>query len=931
MNKGIKNLKSRTELVSSLFYIIILLYICIAGLGCNGTENEEHKFKIGFSQVQSDDDWRKTMNSEMKREVSFHDNIEFIKKDAGENANKQIAQIEELVKAKVDLLIVCPIASIPLTPILEKVYQSGIPVVLIDRRINSENYTSFIGGSNYEIGKIAAKYAINLLKKKGNVLVIKGISNASPFIDREKGFIDFIAQEKEIKIIKELEDHQVDYEKELINVLSKHKDIDIVFAHTDFIAKHIYEINKKIGGNPKLKIIGVDGLPNPGLGMDMVDKKQLTATVTYPTGGQEAILTALDILNKKPFAKINLLKETVIDSSNVNTLFQQSTKINSQQIDIDKRQEKINQQIKITKNQTNIILAISITLALMIILGGVLLFYLNENKKIRIKIENQNNEIIKQKNNLEILIEKLKEASDAKFNFFTNISHELRTPLTLIMAPLEDTLKSSKLHFTLKGNLELIERNANRLLRLINQLMDFRKIEEGKMNLKISTFDLQHFISEIAFNFNNLAKKKNIVYNTKFKAEPFNISTDLEMLDKVLFNILSNAFKFTEEYGNISIIVENNIKDNTATIRVIDNGIGMTEEEAQHAFDIFYQGHSSTLQGTGIGLSLSKELIHLLNGTIQINSKKGLGTEFIITLPIIKEVPIPLDEQNSNTANTLDKSISGLYINDFIPIEIENNNSISNAEYTIILIEDNVDLREFLKNKLNVNYEIITAENGEDGLNLIYEYIPDLVITDIIMPKLNGFALTEIIKNDVKTSHIPVIQLTAKNANEDQIEGMKTKADAYITKPFNFEYLEETINAILKNRFTLKNHFTSELTSESKSNMPNKLDRKFINDFTSIVEKNLSNENVSVDDICREIGVSRVQLYRKVRALLGYNINEYILSVRLQRAKYLLLNENITISEVAYKVGFSSQAYFSTVFKSKFNITPKEFKEKKVI
>ena len=253
--------------------------------------------------------------------------------------------------------------------------------------------------------------------------------------------------------------------------------------------------------------------------------------------------------------------------------------------------------------------------------------------------------------------------------------------------------------------------------------------------------------------------------------------------------------------------------------------------------------------------------------------------------------------------------------------------NISEKSASILIIEDNDDLNSFLRNRLEGTYEVLTAKDGNEGVNKAFDVIPDLIISDIIMPGMSGLKLAEILKNDLRTSHIPIILLTAKTSIEDQIEGMKSHADMFIIKPFNLNYLEESIASILKNRIILREHFVNELPSESRSNASNKLDRKFISEFTSIIESNLSNEDLSVDDIYKGLGISKIQLYRKTKALLGFNVNDYILSVRLQKAKYLLMNEDLTISEVAYKVGFSSQAYFSTVFKSKFSITPSEFKE----
>lgn len=910
-----------------IFSFLATLLLITSLMGCNKKKEVNKRYKIGFAQAQGGDNWRESMLKEMQREVSFYNEIDFYYKDAQANSKIQKEQIQELIDLKVDLLIVSPHEIQPLNAILEKAFDSKIPIVLIDRRINSDKYTAFIGASNYEVGQNAGKYTVALLKGKGKVLEITGLNTASPFIDRDKGFLDIISKSKGIELIAKINDHEANFEKKIDSFIKKNKDLDVIFAQSDYIAKNVYQICKNNQVERKIKIIGVDGLSIEGMGMDKVASNQFKATVLYPTGGQEAIRTAIKILEKKPFKKENTLETTIIDSTNVKILQQQSKKVIEQQNEIDNRQLKINQQILISKNKTNIILAISITLAIALILSSVFYYLFKENKKISKKLMVQKDEISSQKNELEKLVKQVKEATDAKFDFFTNISHELRTPLTLIIGPLEDTLMSSKLHFSLKNNLELVQRNSFRLLKLINQLMDFRKIEEGKMEINASTQVLGDFVFEISNEFKDLARKKHISLNINDKTTWLIIDFDQSMIDKVLFNLLSNAFKFTEENGTINITIDQDKEQENAIIKIEDNGIGMSAEDVEHAFDVFYQGHSSTFKGTGLGLALSKELIIAHNGNIIINSKKGNGTCFTIILPFKQNNKNKeLNESEYNDGKNLKEK--HIYTTDVLPHNYEKvTTNISEKSASILIIEDNDDLNSFLSNRLEGTYEVLTAKDGNEGVNKAFDVIPDLIISDIIMPGMSGLKLAEILKNDLRTSHIPIILLTAKTSIEDQIEGMKSFADLFISKPFNLNYLEESIASILKNRIILREHFVNELPSESRSNASNKLDRKFISEFTSIIESNLSNEGLSVDDIYKGLGISKIQLYRKTKALLGFSVNDYILSVRLQKAKYLLMNEDLTISEVAYKVGFSSQAYFSTVFKSKFSVTPSEFKE----
>ncbi|MEP7109133.1 MAG: substrate-binding domain-containing protein [Ferruginibacter sp.] len=935
------HIKKNEDLVFNLFLQLkcwsacfSLAIISLLLVSCN-SKKDEKRFTIGFSQCTLGDSWRKTMQKEMERELSFHPEINFIIKDANLSSELQIKQIQELIDQHIDLLLVSPNQAEPITSIVDKAYKKGIPVIIIDRRTLSDNYTAFVGANNYKVGLNAGIFTNSLLKGKGNVIEIEGDpAGSSAAIDRHNGFTDFIKQYPGIKYITKfsVDGDKDPWQEPLSEFLKLHPDIQLIFATNDRLAFSAYKVCRNLGIDDKINIVGVDGLPGENGGIDLVEKGNLKATILYPTGGAEAIQTAVNILEDKPYYKENDLATTIIDSTNVRIMKLQSEKLSALQRDIDRSQQKIDEQNILTRYQTNIIYAISISLALSLIMGSILFYYLKENKKINARLARQNEEILSQRNQLIELDKTAREATEAKFHFFTNISHELRTPLTLILGPLEEILSSTKIHFAAMVQLEMVKKNALRLLRLVNQLMDFRKIEHDKMRLRASENNLTEFVTEISNAFTESANKKHISYRTESKDPAMKVWFDVNMLDKVLFNLLSNAFKYTNEHGSITVSINKDDNNSKAIIMIADTGIGMGPETLEHAFDLFYQGHEGAFKGTGLGLALSKELIMLHHGTIKIKSEKWKGTRFEIQLPLGK---MHLEE------NEIEKEISPYYLNyedaKIYTTELDKpssvsteNASTSGKEYSILLIEDNDEVRTFLKEQLNKAYEIIEAENGNIGLNLAYEIVPDVIVSDIMLPGKDGMAITEALKNDIRTSHIPIIILTARGSMEQQIEGLKLKADAYIVKPFNFKYLEETIKSLIKNREALKDHYTSELPNENhRGSVSKKIDRKFVSEFSSIIESNIANENFGVDDICKEIGISRVQLYRKVKAVLGYNVNDYILSVRMQKARYLLLNEDLSISEISYKVGFSSQAYFATVFKSKFGVTPKGFRERK--
>ena len=913
----------------TLFFCINVMVLSFF-VSCSGNKAEK-KYKIGFSQCTGADIWRKSMLESMQRELSFHPNTELIFRDAKDNSNLQISQIQELLDQNIDILLVSPNEAHPLTPIVEACFTKGIPVIAIDRKTSSGLYTSFVGADNYEIGKMAGNYVANLFKDSGNVVEIVGLPGSTPAIERHRGFAEGIKINPHVKISIEVYGNWLKTEatEELLKVSEQLRPNDVVFAHNDRMALAAREVYAQLGIADKARFIGVDGTSGPTGGLQLVSDSVLFATMLYPTGGEEAIQTAFKILNKEPFNKENRLQTLVIDRSNVRLMKLQTDKINSQQKDIEKQQEILAEQRRISNDQLTLMYFLVGAMLLLFLLGLIAAFSLRNNRRKNKKLAAQNLEISNQRNQLIEMTAMAKSATDAKFNFFTNISHEFKTPLTLILGPLEEVLQSSKLHFTIKNNLDLVQKNVFRLLRLINQLMDFRKIEHGKMKLKASENDLVLFVTDIADAFNEMARRKYITLKINARYRELLVWFDINMLDKVIFNLLSNAFKFTKEHGSITIFIDKSKDEKWVVISVEDTGVGMSHDSVEHAFDLFYQGDETTAKGSGLGLTLSKELIEIHKGRITLKSEKWKGTTFEIMLPLGNQ-HLEKDEMvpEGDPVNNLYSDIK-IYTTDIeLPTVISEEVQAVSKEFSLLLIEDNNDLRKFIRSRLEKSFEIYEVDNGNLGLEHAFEIVPDLIICDIILPGKDGFQITEKLKSDVRTSHIPVIILTAKAGIEQQIEGMKMKADAFITKPFNLLYLEETIKSLLRNRGVLREHYTSELPSEIKAGSSKKIDRKFINEFTAIVENNISNENFSVEDICREIGIPRVQLYRKLKALLGYNVNDYILNVRLRKAKYLLLADNSKISEVAFKVGFSSQAYFSTVFKSKFAVTPTEFKEK---
>lgn len=913
------------RLFLALFVIALLPAAC-------SRQAKEKQYVIAFSQCMDYDLWRHTMLGEMKRELALHNNIQFLYANANSNSDTQVAQIHDMLKQPVDLLIVSPNEVRPLTAILEKVYDAGIPVVLIDRKTSSGKYTAFIGADNFEVGQNAGRYAVAVLKGRGKVLEVTSQPDASPFIGRHRGFMAAVSQYPGIHYMGSVDARSL---QDLDSTVKIAGVPDIIFSHNDLMAGHVHDECVHLGIDKKVKIIGVDGLSADGMGLDMVTDKRISATVLYPTGGKEAIITALNILENRPFKRENQLFTTVIDSTNVRLMKMQAEKLASQQQDIEVQQHILDRQVLISHNQEMVIIVIAATLSLALIFGGLSFYFLRENRKITHRLEAQNKEISLQKNQLEEqknqLIEmsaRAEEAHQAKLTFFTNISHEFRTPLSLILSPLEDLAIHPRLPLTMRQTLKLVEKNVLRLYKLVNQLMDFRKIEFNKMPVQAAEYDLVEFIHDIIQSFQNLAQSKNIQLAFTTTERALTAWFDAGMLDKVIFNLLSNAFKFTKETGFVQVGLRQ--ENGSAVIRIEDSGVGMSEEVIAHAFDPFFQGGYETYKGTGLGLALSKELIELHKGTVTAQSQQGKGTTFEIRFPltVMRMTAATLPAPPTHTIISEDAKI---YTTELYPTPSTTATEPVNGkkEHSLLIIEDNDDLRQFIASRLSARYDILEAANSNAALRAIFDNSPDLIICDVMIPAKNGLELTKLLKSDVRTAHIPVILLTARSTEEQKLEGLKTGADAYMTKPFNFPLLEQQLATLLNNRQKSREHYSSDTVPGIQQITRKKTDRKFLTEFSAIVESNIGNDTFSVEQICRELNISQAQLSRKIKALMDCNVNEYIVNTRLKKAKYYLQHENLSIAEVAFKTGFSSPTYFSTVFKTKFSITPKEFKEGK--
>jgi len=536
------------------------------------------------------------------------------------------------------------------------------------------------------------------------------------------------------------------------------------------------------------------------------------------------------------------------------------------------------------------------------------------------------------KNNLEIARndkEKEIELSELKLNFFTNISHEFRTPLTLIISPLNELMGNAEFGPKVAKKLSIIDRNANRLLDLINQLLDFRKAEYGLLQLSTSQGNIVRFSKEVSLYFNETAKSRNIKYKFKHSDDEIVFPFDRNKIEIVLCNLLSNALKYCSSGDKIKLEVFK--KDDHCVISVKDTGLGMEADYIDKIFDRFYQiksAESTKMIGSGIGLSFSKKIIELHHGTIEVKSKKNSGTEFVIKLPLnLNYQGGEIDTDFFNTDNIK------AYDTKWNENQKENLN-ISRKENSILIIDDNPDILDYLKDILSDHYTILLATNGNEGFKIASAEIPDLIVSDVMMPGKDGITLCKELKSQIITSHIPIILLTARSSAVFEIQGFQTGADDYVTKPFNPIIIKARIASLLENRKNLRALLLNKIQFEptlAEIEKDTNTESAFIHKAIVLVENNIQNSSFSIDTMVNELNMSQSTLYRKVKSLTGLSLTSFIRSIRLKKAAHLILIDDLNLSQIAYEVGFNDYKYFKISFEKQFNCLPSKYKAKMTI
>lgn len=910
-------------------------------VACSG--KKEKRYKIGVSQCSAES-WRWKTNDEIEREKMFHDNVDVEIRSADDKNEKQIEDIRYFMDNGFDLIIANPNQGDALTPIIKEAHDRGIPVITFDRKISDDSYTVHMEVDNEEIGKSVAAYALHLVKHRPmKIIEIQGDSTMTPTKKRHSGFVSGLNGNQDVEIVSsvyanwnpEITERKVD------SLLDIYPDVDLIYAHSDVMAISASRTTKR-KGLTGIKFLGIDG--NPQVGIKAVADGEIDATFLYPTYGYKLLRTAIDILDGKKVARdITVPPLSPVDKSNADIMIQQDSLMKEETGKILVLKDQIDDYWQQYSSQKTLLYA---AVVIMVLLFGVIFLLWRsywQHRRHQQLLTEQYRLLQEERDKQKDLYIQLEEATQSKLAFFTNVSHDLRTPLTLIAEPVNQLLENKSLPEEKRRSLlKIASKNVRILGRLIEQILDFRKYENGKLKANLSEVRIYQLISEWIESFNAVIAKRDLKLTVDIPDDPeFRMAVDVEKMERVFFNIMSNAIKYTPNNGKIK--VECRCDGNELRIAVSDTGEGIAPEDLKRVFDRFYRVDKVRPKGSGIGLSLAKAFAELHGGTITAESEKGKGSKFTVILPVthVEEEEEKALPEKQYSQSEIDEELGD------VETDLPEINEDETEKTLLLVVDDNKDIQTLVEQLLSDEYRVICASNGRQGLKMASRYIPDIIVCDVMMPVMDGLECCRRLKNEVSTSHIPVLMLTACSMDEQRLEGYESGADSYIPKPFKSEILKARCRNLIDNRRRIKEIYSSSSATTGSNGagaeekkggdtpgkhtpdaIPLNIDNEFYNKFLGIVNERLSDPDLSIDEIAGKMNLSRSQLSRKIKSLTNYTPVEIVRNMRLRQARRLLTSTDRTISEIAYAVGFSLPAYFSKCYKDAFGESPSDLRSR---
>lgn len=898
--------------IAALVAVFSLLVSCSGG--------RKKRYVIGVSQC-SEDVWREKLNQELRVAALYYNNMDLDIASANDDVRLQTDQINRFVDKGVDLLIVAP-GQVSISPAIDRAYEKGIPVIIFDRRTRSNKYTAYIGADNREIGASMGEYLAGALPKGGRVVELCGLSSSSPAIERAEGFDSVVAVRPSIDIVAKL--HADWTEQGGFRVMdsllrSPHPDFDCLFAHNDRMAMGARRAAQQHGLDlQRIRFCGIDAMPQKGAGLELVKDGTLFASYIYPTRGDEVMRLAMNILEGKSYQRENRLSSALVTRDNARVLLMQNDETMRQQDHLATLRSRIDKAADDFNTQRGYLLVLLFFVVLLVVACGLAV----RAYVAKARINRQLNASMDQQRQM---TEEMERMTQTQLQFFTNVSHELRTPLTLIAGPTDQLLEDDTVQGAHRMMLEMVRRNTRILIQLVGEILDFRKVQNNKAHLHLNRFALQRELATWANDFRAVAARRKITIDVDASEvrQDAEIIADRDKLEHIYFNLMSNALKYTPEGGRITTALSYDGKQ--YVLSVSDTGKGIEEEALPHLFDRFFQARGA-VGGTGIGLSLVKAYVDLHHGDIRVESNEGEGTRFFISLPATQPGYDPAKDREARPVAERE-----LVDDSYVPEDInakEAADRITNAEDfdadrpLVLIIDDNNGMRAYLRSILKDRYNVSEAADGRQGLEKARREVPKLIVCDVMMPVMDGLEFTRQLKEDIATSHIPVVLLTARSLPEQREKGYETGADSYLTKPFSGQVLLSRIDNLLRSRTLLRSLFSGDKAEAAEEERLCSQDKTFVTRLREIIQQHLADSDFSVERLGEEIGLSRVQLYRKVKVLTGKTPVELLRKARLMKARTMVTTTDRSIAEIAYATGFTSPSYFNKCFKDEFGISP---------
>ncbi len=897
--------------IAALMAALALLASCTGG---------KKRYVIGVSQC-SEDVWREKLNQELRVAALFNNKMDLAIACANDDVRLQTDQINRFVDKGVDLLIVAP-GQVSISPAIDRAYEKGIPVIIFDRRTRSNKYTAYIGADNREIGASMGEYLAGALPKGGRVVELCGLSSSSPAIERAEGFDSVVAVRPSIDIVAKLHadwTEQGGFRAMDSLLRSPHPDFDCLFAHNDRMAMGARRAAQEHGLDlQRIRFCGIDAMPQKGAGLELVKDGTLFASYIYPTRGDEVMRLAMNILEGKSYQRENRLSSALVTRDNARVLLMQNDETMRQQDHLATLRSRIDKAADDFNTQRGYLLVLLFFVVLLVVACGLAV----RAYVAKARINRQLNASMDQQRQM---TEEMERMTQTQLQFFTNVSHELRTPLTLIAGPTDQLLEDDTVQGAHRMMLEMVRRNTRILIQLVGEILDFRKVQNNKAHLHLNRFALQRELATWANDFRAVAARRKITIDVDASEvrQDAVIIADRDKLEHIYFNLMSNALKYTPEGGRITTALSYDGKQ--YVLSVSDTGKGIEEEALPHLFDRFYQARGA-VGGTGIGLSLVKAYVDLHHGDIRVESNEGEGTRFFISLPAAQPGYDPAKDREARPVAERE-----LVDDSYVPEDInakEAADRITNAEDfdadrpLVLIIDDNNGMRAYLRSILKDRYNVSEAADGRQGLEKARREVPKLIVCDVMMPVMDGLEFTRQLKEDIATSHIPVVLLTARSLPEQREKGYETGADSYLTKPFSGQVLLSRIDNLLRSRMLLRSLFSGDKAEAAEEERLCSQDKTFVTRLREIIQQHLADSDFSVERLGEEIGLSRVQLYRKVKVLTGKTPVELLRKARLMKARTMVTTTDRSIAEIAYATGFTSPSYFNKCFKDEFGVSP---------